>query len=526
MTESFRFVGGRILTGSRAVDSLLVEDGRVVVAGSEAESRRASPTGTEVVRLEGRLVIPGLIDAHLHLGELTRVREGLRLRDLRSIPELTNRLRRWAATHPEGPVTGGGWSVEQFKEQREPSARELEHAVSDRPVILYHASGHAAVLNRVALETSGYSDRTPDPPGGRLGRGPDGSLNGLVYEAALAPVRRVTSAHPPTSAALGRTARIENSLGVTTVGSLNTDPEELQALRGVLGPEGPTLRVRCYARAARWEEFASSDWASTDPRRDPALVGVKTFVDGAFGPRTAWLEEPYTDLPGESGIPVHREGELVELLERCAREGRQPAVHAIGDRALVEVLRALERLGGRGPTLPRVEHAALVPPSTFRLLDRVRPTLVVQPGMVWSDDWLLERLGPSRVRWAYPFHTLAEHRHLLVGSSDAPYDPPDPWRGLAAAVSRTAPGGGSANPAAEEALSLSQALDLYTGHGGRAFGESDLGSLEPGARADLVVLEAHDLEGAFRKGAGAVLETWVAGARVFNRAGPEDPETV
>ncbi len=526
MTESVRFTGGRILTGARAVDAVVVEDGRVVVAGSEEEAHRASPAGTEVVRLEGRLLLPGLIDAHLHLGELTRVEEGFPVGEVRSIPELADRLASWASAHPRGPLAGGGWSAEQFGERREPTAQDLDRVVRDRPVVLYHASGHAGVLNTVALQMAGYSDRTPDPPGGRLGHAANGELTGMVYDAALAPVRRVTATYPPSPAGLARILQRESALGVTTVASLNTDPEELRAIRARLDPHHPTLRVRCYAREASWGEFAPSDWVRSGAPGDPSLVGVKTFVDGAFGPRTAWLEAPYSDRPGESGIPVRQEEELVDFFERCAREARQPAVHAIGDRGVLEALRALDRLGDQGPSRPRIEHASLVPPSLFPLLDRVRPTLVVQPGFVWSDDWLAERLGPSRARWAYPFRTLTEHGHRLVGSSDAPYDPPDPWRGLAAAVVRTAPGGGSANPAVDETLSPSQALELYTRNAGLALGEPDLGSLEPGAPADLVLVEAKDLAGAIRAGASGVRQTWVAGARVYDRARPPDPQTV
>jgi predicted amidohydrolase YtcJ len=527
MGGSYLLAGGRILTGAREVEALVLEEGRVVAAGSTAEAHRVAPTGTEVIDLRGHLVIPGLIDAHLHLAELTRAREGLGLRNVRSFPELRARLADWSAEHSRGLVTGDGWAVEQFVERREPTLAEVEGAVPDRPVVLYHASGHAAVLNRLALEAAGYSDRTPNPPGGRLGRAPDGRLNGLVYETALAPVRRLTaSAHPPDPAALGRTVRLLNSLGVTAVGSLNTAPDELRAIRAVWGTHRPTLRVRCYARLAHWSEFAGSEWIPLGTDGFLGLVGVKGFVDGAFGPRTAWLDAPYADLPGESGVPVLREAELIDLFERCAREGRQPAVHAIGDRALVEVLRALDRLGSRAPPFPRIEHASLVPPSSLPLLDRLRPLLVVQPGFVWSDDWLGQRLGGVRARWAYPFRTLTAHGHRLAGSTDAPYDPADPWRGLAAAVSRTAPEGGSANPTAEEALSAPAALALFTGNAGRALGDPRLGSLEPGACADLVVLAAPDLERALRSGGSSVVETWVAGARAFERAARADPTTI
>lgn len=527
MSDSYLLSGGRILTGARTVDCLLIEDGRVIAAGARSHVAREAPTGAERVRLNDRIVLPGLIDAHLHLAELTRAREGLSMRGARSLKELVDRLAEWASTHPRGLLSGSGWSVEQFAELREPTARDLDRAVADRPVVLYHASGHAAVANRVALEESGFSERTPDPPGGRLGRNPDGSLNGLIYETALQPVRHLTTAASPLEpAAIGRTVRLANSQGVTAVGTMSTGPDELQAIRTWFEMGSPTLRVRCYARAAQRHEFPPRDWLPPGPEGYLALVGVKAFVDGAFGPRTAWLEEPYSDLPSDSGVPVLRETDLIELFAECARERRQPAVHAIGDRGLSEVVHALERLGSGAPAWPRIEHASLVPPSVVSRLERVHPALVVQPGFVWSDTWLLERLGPSRVRWAYPFRTLTDRGHRLAGSTDAPYDPPDPWRGLSAAVSRSPPGGGSANPTPDEALSPDQALALFTGNAGRALREPDLGSLEPGARADLVLVEARDLAGAIGAGAAAVRETWVAGRRVFELGGSRDPTTV
>jgi predicted amidohydrolase YtcJ len=519
MTDARRFSGGRIHTGRRLVESLLVEDGRVVTAGSDDECRRGSPTGTEVVPLLGRTLVPGLIDAHLHLAEMTRVREGLDLSRVRSINDLREVLETWAARHPSGPVVGRGWSADYLVEGRDPTASDLDRTIADRPVVLYHASGHSAVLNRSALEAVGYSDRTPDPPGGRLGRGSDGALNGLVFEQALTPVgRRTREADPPEPAALGRTLRLANATGLTTVGTLSTEPEEFRALRAAIGSSPPTLRIVCYGRAGRWDDFLRSEWDLSGTGSGVSLVGVKAFADGAFGPRTAWLTEPYADRPNDYGVPVLRGAELRTYFERCREEGCAPAVHAIGDRALDEVLRTLEQVGAVGPRPPRVEHASLVPPSAFPLLDRVRPALVVQPGFVWTDSWLGQRLEPARVRWAYPFRTLLAHGHAIAGSSDAPFDSSDPWVGLAAALDRVAPGGGSANSTPEETLTVDQALALYTGNAAVALGETDRGCLEAGYRADLVITDAPDLERAIGAGAGGVVSTWVGGACVFDRA--------
>jgi predicted amidohydrolase YtcJ len=149
-------------------------------------------------------------------------------------------------------------------------------------------------------------------------------------------------------------------------------------------------------------------------------------------------------------------------------------------------------------------------------LASVRPALVVQPGFVWSDSWLPERLGADRGRWAYAFRTLTDLGHRLVGSSDAPYDPPDPWRGLRAATERRDELGRSANPDPREALTVEEAVRLYGVNAGEALGEPTLGTLEVGNRADLIVVEARGLGDAIRAGATAVRETWVGGVRIYD----------
>jgi predicted amidohydrolase YtcJ len=254
---------------------------------------------------------------------------------------------------------------------------------------------------------------------------------------------------------------------------------------------------------------------------------VKAFADGAFGPRTAWLSSPYSDETAGSGGPVGDDRVIAERLASAAGAGLAPAVHAIGDRGLARALGMVAPWTGDPDRPPaRIEHAALTPPELLTSLASVRPFLVVQPGFLLSDHWLGRRLGRDRARWAYAFRTLIDHGLSLAGSSDAPFDPLDPWRGIRAAVRRSDAWGRSANPSPLEALTAEEALGLYTRSAAGALGDPTLGHLEAGAPGNLVVLDTPNLEGALSGDRVPVAETWVEGKRLFDRGAPARSTTV
>ena len=518
MSEARLWTNGRIFTGHRYAEALLVDQGRVVAVGSEEVVRRSAPTGTEVVPLRGRLVIPGIIDAHLHIHDLARVREGLNLADVRGLDALGRTLREWAAGHPEGPLVGQGLDVTRGFAGRWPLAEDLDRVISDRPVVLYDVSGHAAVVNACALETAGVGERRVEELPGRVGRRGDGQPNGILSEEALEYLSPLLEgAADPQS--LAQVLESLSSYGLTTVASMAVSSEELGALRALVTDGRLPLRVRAYIHLLGVANYRATDLAPIGPPGRFSVVGTKGFTDGAFGPRTAWLSEPYADAPGDSGLAVESDEALSRALAAGEELGLAPALHAIGDRAVARAARLLAPYARREGAPARIEHVGLTPPAVLSVLDAVRPALVVQPGFVWSDSWLSSRLGPERSRWAYAFRTLADRGHLVVGSSDAPYDPPDPWRGLRAAVERRDLFGRSANPDPREALAPEEAVRLYGAAAGRALWEATLGTLEVGAPADLVVLEARSLAQAIRAGASVVRETWVDGVLAGNPVG-------
>ncbi|HXQ79176.1 MAG: amidohydrolase [Thermoplasmata archaeon] len=520
MSEARLWTGGRIFTGRRYVEAILVDQGVVVASGTDTSVRRAAPTGTEVVRLEGRLVLPGLIDAHLHLSDLARFREGLNLTDVRGMDDLLQKVGDWAAARPTGPIVGRGLDVDRSLGGHWPLRTDLDRSVSDRPLVLYHTSGHAAVVNSFVFSTSDIVSRSSEELKGRVGRAPDGSPNGLLYEEAVRWIAPLVSV-PAEAEEVVRTLRALASLGLTTVASLNVPPEDLTLYRTMAAEDRLPLRLRVYLRLLRISEIRPSDLAATGRPGRFAVTGAKGFTDGAFGPRTAWLSQPYSDAPDECGLAVESDESLSSALESANRLGLAPALHAIGDRAVVRAASLLAPYVGREGASARIEHVGLTPPPVLSVLDHSRPTLVVQPGFVWSDYWLPERLGPERTRWAYAFRTLADLGHRLVGSSDAPYDPADPWRGLRAATQRRDELGRSANPDPRQALAVEEAVRLYGIHAGAVLGEPRLGSLEPGSVADLIVVDARSLREAIQGGANTVGETWVDGVRVFAAGQPD-----
>lgn len=499
-TRATRWRNGTVFTGRRWVDALLAVDGRIEVAGSEEEVARSSPTGTETVDLAGGWLLPGLIDPHFHLAGTIVARASTDLRHARSLAELRSAVESSARDRPPGtPMIGRGWDDSRLAEHRPPTLGELDAWNVEAPLVLYRVCGHVAVANSRALSEAGVTDASPDPSGGTLGR-TRGALDGRLFEAALGLVRPLGA-----RAFLGLKDRIPGFLrelagtGLTTIAPMSSDAEELETVLAAAPEAKLPLRLRPYFRFDRLEE--ARRWTDGHGPK-VALGGIKIVADGSLGARTAWLDEPYSDSPTQSGGGRHTDGELAERIEEVSAAGLPVAVHAIGDAAVQQFVRCLRDRPPR--TGARIEHASVTPPAVIRALASVRPTVVVQPHFVVSDTWLLERLGADRARWTYAFRSLAGAGLTLAGSSDSPVERADPWSGIRAATA-------SRRWGPTERLTPPEALGLYTTGAAAALRAPELGLLEPGRPADLLWTAAGDWANVLAAGATGVRGVWSDG---------------
>ncbi len=483
------------------------------------------PTAALDYKLDGggKTLIPGLIDAHGHVMALGLQALSLDLSDTNSLGEAQQKLRRWAADHPNLRwITGGGWNQERWNLGRMPTAADLDAAVRDRPVWLSRVDGHAAVANSAALAAAGVTAKTPVPSGGRIEQS-GGKPSGLFVDAAAGIVEKAVPPPLPRErdAAFAKAQELLIANGVTATADMGTSVDDWLTMRRA-GDTG-RLAVRIMSYALGIEPLVAI--AGTQPTPwlyDGRLrmAGVKLFADGALGSRGAWLKADYADAPRQRGLQFLDDAKLRNLASRAAMDGFQVAVHAIGDAANAQVLSAYEELSDtyKGDRRWRIEHAQIVDPADLPRFAKNGIIASMQPTHETSDWRMAEaRLGPARLAGAYAWRTMLDEKVPLAFGSDYPVERPDPFAGLAAAISREDANGepvGGWQPT--QKLSFVEALAAFTtGAAYAGFAEDRIGSLTPGHFADFVLIDRDIFAASPREIRGTkVVETWIGGKRV------------
>lgn len=500
------------------------DDGRVKQVLRRGDKR---PTKVQY-RLDGkgRVLIPGLIDAHLHVMGLGLAALTLDLSDTTSLEQAQAKIAAFASANPSRPwIIGRGWNQEKWGLGRFPTAADLDKVVSDRPVWLERVDGHAGWANTAAMKAAGIKPGVPNPPGGRVERlGNSTAPSGVFVDAASALVEKAVPEPRPVDRdnAFVQAQKILHRNGVTAAADMGTTIEDWQAFRRA-GDEGRlTLRIMAYAHGPEAMTLIAGSgptpWLYEDKLR---LNGVKLYLDGALGSRGAWLKAAYADDPGNTGLPLMSQSQFRNTLVRASLGNFQVAVHAIGNAANAEALAGIAEVADsfKGDRRWRIEHAQIVDPADIPKFGVDGIIASMQPVHQTSDRLMAEaRLGTNRLAGAYAWKSIAAAGGTLAFGSDAPVEPPDPFAGMAAAITRTDAAGepfGGWRP--EERVTREQALAAYTSGAAYAgFAEKRFGRLVPGERADFLLVDRDPLlAGPADLRATRVLETWVGGKRVY-----------
>jgi predicted amidohydrolase YtcJ len=493
-----------LVTGARlwprerwqGADAVFLRNGRVSAIGRSRDLVAALPRAP---RLEaaGASVTPGLCDAHVHFVPWATGRRQPDLAGAGTRAEALQRVSVALAANPgEGPLVGRGWDAMGW--EAPPDRAALDALAPTRPVLLHSHDFHSLWVNSAALRAAGISRETPDPEGGRFERDAAGEPTGIAREHAVRAFAALEerAGPPPGDAALDEAAAALHACGITAVHDFQRNAPDMDRMRR-LAARG-RLRVLQHFGPEQMDAMAAAGLASGVGDAWFRIGALKLFADGALGSRTAALLEPYDDGHGLGMVLVPRE-ELIAIVTRAARAGFASALHAIGDRAVRHALDAFEAAAAAGPTPlpPRIEHVQLLHPDDLPRFAALGVAASMQPQHAVSDAFAARAAWGDRCARSYPWRSLAERGVTLAFGSDAPVEPPLPWLGLHAAVTRVRPDGrpeGGFVP--EQRIGLDAALRAYTegaatlaGHTGR------LGTLEPGAEADLVVWD-RDLHGA------------------------------
>jgi predicted amidohydrolase YtcJ len=497
-------------------DALWWENGRIRGVGRAAAIHRRAPRHLPRFDYPDALITPGFVDGHTHFAMWALSRRRVRLAGTRSRSEA---LARVAAGAPSrGWILGHGWDANRWSERPDRYALDRVHA---NPVYLDSLDVHAAWVNSAALAVARITRETPDPPGGRIVRDGVGEPTGLLLERAVELVARVIP--PPSDEILDealREAQVEaHRLGVTGI----HDVEDERAWAGFRRLEEAgdlRLRVLFHPPVASLPELVRRGQRSGVGSPWLGMGGVKLFLDGSLGSRTAWMLEPY-EGSRDRGMPVAGEQAAADAVRMAATSGIAVTVHAIGDAAVRRALDLLERLP-RAAVPHRIEHFQCVHPDDLGRAARAGIVASMQPAHLLTDIPLVDKHWGRRGGGAYAFRSLLRRGTAVVFGSDVPVASVDPREGVFAAMERRPADGSPAGGwRLEERLGFVEVVRAYTVEAARASGtDRRLGRLQAGMEADFVAWEADPAvergDGAAFRAARAVL-TVVGGRVVMHR---------
>jgi predicted amidohydrolase YtcJ len=458
--------------------ALAINKNKIVKVGTNKQIGQLINEKTKVLNFEGKTVVPGLIDTHIHVADFGRCLMWLDLTSAQSMGELQSMLEEKARQTPVGKwIVGRGWNQDRFKEKRMPQTSDLDECTPNNPVILYHETAMICAVNTKALQIAGVTKQTVVPSGGLVDQNPENSeLTGILRNSAThliwqaIPEPTVTELLEATSLACQKIS----SAGITSVHWLVLSEVELEIIQNLNALGRLPFRVNVVVP----QELLETNNVSA-----LRVGGATIAADGYLDSKEAALLEPYSDEPKNSGKLLCTEKELAASVAKVLAAGVQPIILAMGDKAIDMTLKIIEQTQ-KGNVRFRIEQAAVLNKDLIYRLKNQEVVISIQPKVistefsVWSA---IQRLGLERARWLHPLKTLLKEGVKIAGGSDCPMEPLSPLLGIQEVVLRT--------EFPEQRLSVEEALRMYTLDAAYSSGEDNVkGSIEEGKLADLTVL--------------------------------------
>src|SRR5947199_1460613 len=495
--------GGMVWTGLSSgapqAGAVAIGDGEILAVGDSAAVARYVGSRTHVIRADGGLVLPGFTDGHTHFIGGGFQLASVDLRNAASPQEFVRRIGEYARTLKPGEwITGGDWDHTLWPGQPLPRHEWIDSVTPANPVFVNRLDGHEALANAAALRAGGVTRDTPTPPGGEILRdAKTGEPIGNFKDQALDLIGRAQPDPSPEQrdSALARALAHAASLGVTATAHMSASWADLASYRRLEGAGRLTMRVALYLPVDTWRAVAESVKAHGAGDAWVKIGGLKGFMDGSAGSRTALFFEPYADSAGYRGLMQNPERDMRSWIGNADSAGLQVAVHAIGDRANALILAIYDSvIKAHGPRDRRfrVEHAQHLRPQDIPLFGTLGVIASMQPYHAIDDGrWVERRIGPVRVKTTYAFRTLLDTGAKLAFGSDWTVAPLDPLAGVYAAVTRrTLHDKHPTGWVPEQKITVGEALRAYTaGNAFATFDEKKRGALAPGYYADVVVVD-------------------------------------
>ena len=487
--------------GRPSASALAAKGAELIYVGDSLDHARELVGGeAQEIDLQGRTVIPGLIDGHSHI-----ISEGLKLGRL-DVARLTKeevlaKVRRAAENTPAGEwIRGQGWNQKYWADESWPSRHELDEAAPHNPVVLDRGDWHSLWANSLAFQAAGVDGSTPNPHGGEYLRDKDGRPLGIAVGEAMWPIWKASGPESEEQLfqALMRGQKEAFEFGLTSLVVAGLTLADLELIKKAYGSGDLKIRIRALVWAHDHQDElyfkAGGGLVSGLFGERLAIGGVKMHADGSLGSRSAWLLQDYADQPGHRGGHSHSDEEMLAIMERARDHQMQVAVHAIGDAAVRQTITAMAKVLRRRPMDHRwrIEHFQVVMDDDLDTAMDLGIIPSLQTIGIMSDlDMAEARLGPEALKRAYNWRDFFKRGGIIINGSDGPVESVNPFEGMYAAVTRQnlegRPAGGW-KP--EHRLSRWEALASYTLWSARAaFEEGRKGVLAPGKLADFVVID-------------------------------------